>query len=531
MANVGIGLAWHADQAPDRMAIISEHGDRTYAELNARANQMARVLRRHGIERGDGLGLVCANRPEWVEAYQGAMRTGVRVTPINWHLTGEEIVYILDDCGATALVADTRFAEECSEAARRSPRVVLRLSVGGLIEDFESYDELLAAEAPDDIDDPTLGGVMLYTSGTTGRPKGVRRPPEPPTSTAAAAGGGDREGGSDDRTGAAPESGRSLRAQPGDVHLLTGPAYHAAPLANSIAAPLAAGITIVMMDRWDPEETLRLIDRHQVTHTHLVPTMFHRLLALPDEVKDRYDVSSLVHVNHGAAPCPVEVKRKMIEWWGPVIYEYYAATEGGGTTIGPEEWLAKPGSVGRPMPGRVVEVWGPDDQPLPPGEVGTVYFKAPAAGRFEYHNDPDRTAGAYRGDYFTLGDLGYFDEDGYLFLTGRSAEVIISGGVNIYPAEVDAVLLEHPAVADACTIGVPDNDWGEAVKAVIEPADDAVADETLARDLIGHCRDRLAHYKCPRSVDFVDALPRLDTGKILRRKVRDPYWAGQSSQI
>ena len=524
-----MGLAWHAEQAPDRMAIISEHGDRTYAELNGRANQLARMLRRHGIGGGDALGLVCANRPEWVEVFQAALRTGIRLTPINFHLIADEIAYILTDCGATVLVADTRFAEACSDAAAQVPGLTVRLSVGGLIEDFESYEELLDAESPADIDDPFLGGVMLYTSGTTGRPKGVRRPPEAPTSSATGSGSEPDGGGS--RVGATPQRSRSLRAQPDDVHLLTGPAYHAAPLANSVSAPLAAGITVVMMDQWDPEETLRLIDQHRVTHTHLVPTMFHRLLALPDDVRNRYDVSSLVHVNHGAAPCPVEVKRRMIEWWGPVIFEYYAATEGGGTTITPEEWLAKPGSVGRPIPGRVVEVWGPDEQPLPPGEIGTVYFKAPPAGRFEYHNDPDTTSGTYRGDFFTLGDMGYFDEDSYLFLTGRSAELIISGGVNIYPAEVDAVLLEHPSVADACTIGVPDEDWGEAVKAVVEVASGVTADDALARELIEHCRDRLAHYKCPRSVDFVDQLPRLDSGKILRRQVRDPYWEGRDAQI
>ena len=370
---------------------------------------------------------------------------------------------------------------------------------------------------------------MLYTSGTTGRPKGVDRPPEPPAGASTTA--TSRDDGRPPPAGEPVERRRPLRAVPGDVHLLTGPAYHAAPLAISLLTPLAAGITVVMMDQWEPEETLRLIDQHQVTHSHLVPTMFHRLLALPDEVRDRYDVSSLVHVLHGAAPCPVEVKRRMIEWWGPVVFEYYAATEGGGTSITPEEWLAKPGSVGRANPGRTVEVWGPDGDRLPPGEVGTVYFKAPSVGRFRYHNDADKTAGAYQGDYFTLGDMGYFDGDGYLFLTGRSAEIIISGGVNIYPAEVDAALLEHPAVADVCTVGVPNDDWGEEVKSVVQLHDGIEPSDQLAHELIEHARGHLAHYKCPRSIDFTAALPRQDSGKIYRRKVRDPYWEGRTTQI
>jgi long-chain acyl-CoA synthetase len=527
LARVGMGLAWHAEEAPDRLAVVSANGHRTYAQLNARANQLARALRRRGITGGQSVGLVCANRPEFAETHGATNRSGLRLTPINWHLTGEEIAYILNDCEATAFVADARFADAATEAARLAPNLVARLAVGGPIDGFDDYDAALSEEDDADLDDPALGRTMLYTSGTTGRPKGVDRPPEPPAGAATTQENGDRP----------PAAGhpvvrtRPVRARPGDVHLLTGPAYHAAPLAISLLTPLAAGITVVMMDEWEPEETLRLIEEHRVTHSHLVPTMFHRLLALPDEVRARYDVSSLVHVLHGAAPCPVEVKRRMIEWWGPVIFEYYAATEGGGTSITPEEWLAKPGSVGRANPGRTVEVWGPDGSRLPPGEVGTVYFKAPSVGRFRYHKDDDKTAGAYQGDFFTLGDMGYFDDDGYLFLTGRSAEVIISGGVNIYPAEVDAVLLEHPDVADACTVGVPNDDWGEEVRSVVQLKPEVEATDDLAAELVGHCREHLAHYKCPRAIDFTDALPRQDSGKIYRRKVRDPYWEGRTTKI
>ena len=277
------------------------------------------------------------------------------------------------------------------------------------------------------------------------------------------------------------------------------------------------------MDGWEPEETLRLIERYRITHTHMVPTMFHRLLALPDEVKRKYDTSSLRVVLHGAAPCPVAVKAGLIEWLGPVVYEYYAATEGGGTFVDSEEWLRKPGTVGKPVDPELIHILDSDGNQLPIGEVGTVYMRAPNRGRFSYYKDDAKTASSYRGNYFTLGDHGYLDEDGYLFLTGRSAELIISGGVNIYPAEVDAVLLTHPAVADAGTIGIPNLEWGEEVKAVVELKPDSQPSASLAAELMQWCRDRLAHYKCPRSVDFVAELPRHDNGKLYRRKLRELY--------
>jgi long-chain acyl-CoA synthetase len=277
------------------------------------------------------------------------------------------------------------------------------------------------------------------------------------------------------------------------------------------------------MDGWDPEEMLRLVDAHRVSHTHVVPTMFHRLLALPDDVKARYDVSSLRFVVHGAAPCPVEVKKGIIEWFGPVVFEYYAATEGGGTFVGSEEWLARPGTVGKPLVDDLIRILDDEGNLLPAGEVGTVYMRASQNGRFRYFKDEAKTEGSYRGDYFTLGDHGYLDDEGWLFLTGRIAELIISGGVNIYPAEVDAVLLEHPAVGDAGTIGVPNVEWGEEVKAVVELRAGHQPSEALAAELMQWCRDRLAHYKCPRSVDFVAELPRHDNGKLYRRKLREMY--------
>ncbi len=513
-ARRGMGLAVVAREHPERLAIASPYGDLNFDLLNARANQLVRALRARGLRSGDSVALTCANRPEFAVAVYATLRAGLRLTPINSHLTVSEMAYIVDNCEARAWLAEGRFAQQVAGAAREAPSASVRLAIGDdSIPGFEAFDNALCDESPDDIRDPELGSRMLYTSGTTGRPKGVFRSSEPPAQ----------------RPGAALIASY-LRYEAGrDLHLCTGPLYHAAPLAFSLIMPIAAGCGVVMMESWDPGRSLELVEGYGVTHTHMVPIMFNHLLALPEEARRR-DLSSLRVVLHGAAPCPVGVKQAMIDWLGPVVYEYYAATEGWGSFVTSEEWLAKPGTVGRPTDGQV-EIRDDEGKPQPPGTPGTIYLKAPDEGRFEYYKDPDKTRRSYADDRFTLGDIGYLDVDGDLFLCDRSDDVIISGGVNIYPAEVDAVLVSHPAVIDAATIGAPNVEWGEEVVSVVELTAGAQVSASLRDELLAHCRKRLARFKCPRRIDFSDQLPRQESGKIYRRLLRDHYWEDRKEKI
>jgi long-chain acyl-CoA synthetase len=495
----GRAIAYWAEIAPDRSAIVSAYGDRTFAELDDHADQLARALRANGLVEGDAVALVCRNRPEFVETWAACRRAGFRLTPVNWHLTVDEMAYIVEDCEARALVADVGIESAAQLATRLAPALDVVLVVGGTAAVGEEYAAAITTQPTGALPDPAVGSLMLYTSGTTGRPKGVRKQPHTP--------------GVDNLAGYEADS----------VHLCTGPLYHAAPLNISLIAPLSNGAGVVLMDGWTAPETLQLIERHSVTHTHMVPTMFHRLLALDAPTRERFDTSSLRLVVHGAAPCPIPVKQAMIEWLGPVIVEYYASTEGAGTLVDAGTWLRKPGTVGKPYPADQIIVGDEDARPLPGGEIGMIWVKSHSGEEFEYFHDEEKTTRNQRGAWYTLGDLGYLDDDGYLFLSGRSAELIISGGVNIYPAEIDAALLAHPVVRDVATIGVPNDEWGEAVVAVVELEPPAAASPEMAEELIEHCRQRLARFKCPRTIEFVDELPRQDNGKIYRRVLRDQF--------
>ncbi len=498
-------ITWFAATESDRVAIVSDRVTLTYYELDARVNQLVHHLRARGLTTDDAIALIAPNRAEWVETYAAAQRAGWRITPVNFHLGVDEARYIIEDCGAKAVVLDGALADLAPAAASAPITVAIDGADHPALAEWDDYANALAAQSRDAIETPVRGTIMLYTSGTTGRPKGVAKP---------------RTDGAANLTEA-----QFSGYLPGAVHLVTGPLYHTAPLMLSLNTPLHGGATLVLMEQWDAARALDLIGTYRVTHTHMVPTMFHRLLALPEPVRERADTSTLLAVIHGAAPCPVHVKHRLIEWLGPVVWEYYGATEGAATLVDPKTWLRKPGTVGKPDPADHVIVGDDDANPLPAHTTGSVWIKTSRADRFEYHGDPEKTTGAYRGDYFTLGDVGYLDDDGYLFLTDRSAHLIVSGGVNIYPAEVDAVLLEHPAVGDAATIGVPDDEWGESVLAVVEVADGVAADAALATELIAHCRTRLAAFKCPRAVDFVAKLPRQDNGKVAKTKLRANYRA------
>ncbi|MFE5502946.1 acyl-CoA synthetase [Amycolatopsis japonica] len=502
-----------AAQEPERVALVDPDGRSIgYGDLAAKANAYARGLQALGLEAGDVVVVLQPNGDELVAAYFAAIQSGLYIVVVNWHLVAPEVAYILSDSGAKAFLAHERFADVAIAAADEAGIPERGRFAVGDVGGFRRIEELGSGEGDGRPERRTAGSPMLYTSGTTGRPKGVRRP----------------------LTGADPDSVPAastwffgifgLAPHDDHVHLCGSPLYHTAVL-NFVAISLQLGHTAVLMDRWDAEDMLRLIERHRVTHSHMVPTQFRRLLALPDDVRAAYDLSSLRVMIHGAAPCPLEVKRRMLDWWGPVVTEYYAATEGGGTAISGEEWLKKPGSVGLPWPGSTIKILDDEGTELPAGETGTVYMKM-GDSKFEYHKDRAKTDKARVGDLFTLGDVGHLDEDGYLFLHDRKADLIISGGVNIYPAEIEGELVMHPKIADVAVFGVPHEDWGEAIKAVVEPADGVEPSEELTAEILEYAASRLAKFKLPRSVDYLSELPRDPNGKLYKRKLRDPYWEG-----
>ena len=506
----------------DAPALIDEFGETSWRDFDARVNRLIHALRGRGLPVGARIGVLSGNRREYFEVLCAAAHAGWIVVPINWHFAAEEVSYVLENSDAQALVADGRFADLAVEAVASRDAVKTRIVAGGdPPEGFESYEDFLASGAAEEPADQGLGGVMFYTSGTTGRPKGVI------SSTYAKPGG----------PVAVMELmfkgfGGMLGIPEDGVTLLAGPLYHSAQWAFSMF-PLGGGSTIVMRHKFDAAETLELIDRHGVTNIHLVPTQFIRLLRLDAAARDRFSGASLEAVWHGAAPCPHGAKKAMIDWWGPVVTEYYGGTEGAIVSlIGAEDWLRKPDSVGKPV--GTVEVLVIDDagRSCPPGQSGQLYLKSRIGMDFEYHKEPDKTAGAHlEPGVFTLGDVGYLDDEGFLHLSDRKIDMIISGGVNIYPAEIESVLADHPKVRDVAVFGIPDEEFGEQVKAAVELVDECQPSDELAEELIASCRERLAGYKAPRSVDFLDALPRHPTGKLYKRLLRDPYWEGRSRKI
>jgi long-chain acyl-CoA synthetase len=496
-----------ADQRPDTPAVVDDDGATTWPEYNRRVNRLIHVFRAMGVKPGERISLLSGNRREVYEVYGAAAHSGVLVVPVNWHFAAEEVEYVVDNSESKLVITDPAYDDLA--AGVPTPRLVF----GG------SYEQALTSSSDAEPDQQALGGVMFYTSGTTGRPKGVKSTSSqtdlPPEIYKLMAGGMNA-------MGYAPDA-RTL---------LCGPHYHSAQWAFTFF-PMIGGSSIYLQKKFVPEETLELIDRYGITNIHLVPTQFVRLLRVSDDRRAAFSGDSMRLVLHGAAPCSPEVKRQMIDWWGPKIVEYYGATEGGVVSmISSPEWLERPRSVGKPLPTMTVKIVPEDGSTAGPLDEGVIHLKNAMGGDFEYLGEPEKTAEAHsQPGFITMGDIGYFDADGYLYLSDRKIDMIISGGVNIYPAEIEGVLAAHPAVVDVAVFGVPNEEFGEEVKAALQLNDGVTWSDSLAADLTAYARERLAGYKVPRSFDVVDSMPRSEAGKLLKRQLRTPYWEGTGRKI
>lgn len=508
-----------AARTPDKPAVqMAETGESIcYAELEEMANRLSQLFRGAGLEPGDHVALCLENRIEYLPIIWGAHYAGLYYTAISSRLTAEELAYVIEDSGSRAFLSSPRLAATLDGLGNTLDELPIRLSVGGALPGFDRLEEAIAAFPNEPLPDRIEAQPMLYSSGTTGRPKGVK----PALS------------------GAPLGSGEALTklvcglfgARQDSVYLSPAPLYHSAPLRYCMQF-LRIGATVVVMERFDAEAALAAIERYRVTHSQWVPTMFVRMLKLPPETRARYDLSSLEVAVHAAAPCPIAVKERMMEWWGPILHEYYAGTEGNGFCYAsPQDWLAHKGTVGKAVTA-ALHIVDEEGRELPIGQEGGVYFGGDGVQSFEYHNDPEKTAaGRLPNGWSTLGDIGRVDEDGFLYLTDRKANMIISGGVNIYPQETENVLTLHPKVHDVAVFGIPNPDFGEEVKAVVQPSDMSQAGPELERELIAYCRARLADVKCPRSIDFREELPRHPTGKLYKRLLKDEYWKGHDTRL
>ena len=512
----------HAAVHPDKPALIMAGSGETvtYAQLDAEANRVSRVFRQAGLVPGDHVAWCLENHRNSLPLAWGAHYAGLVYTPVSSRLTTDEIAYIVDNSGARAFITSRYKATQAGELIDRMDRVDLRLMMDTTIDGYESYEQAVAAASPAPLDGRVAGADMFYSSGTTGRPKGVLREYEAiPLEEA--------------ENVVAMMCVLLLGMSEESVYLSPAPLYHAAPFRFTMGAHVL-GATAVVMERFDAAGFLAAVERHSATHTQVVPTMLVRILKLPDEQRLAHELSSLISVLHAAAPCPVEAKRQMIDWWGPILSEYYAGTEGNGFTFcDSEQWLAHPGTVGAPLNCEVHIVDEATGTEVPAGEEGVVYFSG--GNSFEYHLDEEKTGKSrLPNGWSTLGDIGRVDDDGFLYLTDRKAHMIISGGVNVYPQEAENLLTMHPAVLDVAVIGVPDDDLGEVVKAVVQPMEMPAGDEAasaLERELVDYCRASLASVKCPRTADFREDLPRDQTGKLYKRLLRDEYWQDQDRRI
>ncbi len=515
-------LKW-AEEKPDEAALIDEFGQTTWRDYNGRVNRLVHALRAAGLEKGAKVAVLASNRREYFEALGATSHGSYLVVPVNWHFVAEEIAYIIEDSGAEALIADARFSELAVDAIKDIEGLKLKLAFGGEADGFDDYETFLADGSPEEPDGQGFGSIMFYTSGTTGRPKGVLSTSVDTIGQPVSELAGMMELAAD--TVQVPRGGRSL---------LCGPVYHSAQWAFSWI-PFTIGSPVIMQHKFDPPETLRMIDDFEITNSHMVPTQFVRFLKYRDGAGGdiQFEGSSLKHIWHGAAPCSPAIKKQMIEWWGPIISEYYGGTEGGFMTfIKSDEWLQHPGSVGKPTAANELMIVDDDGTACPEGQPGTIYQKSLLGSDFSYHNKPEETEKRHLAPgVFTLGDVGFLDKDGYLFLTDRQIDMIISGGVNIYPAEIESALVAHPKVHDVAVFGIPNEEFGEEIKAVVELTDGTTGDDALTADLVSYATDHLAKYKIPRSWDFTTELPRTPTGKLYKRLLRDPYWEGKDKAI